>query len=140
MSPQFQFALMVLIRNPNHAVALFTSASYFRQEYSLTEKETNRLQFMLSQKGMGMNWLIYRIGRLNNVMCRLPYTLELLGDEVGAVFDKYLESYPEVVFGFDTEAKQFADFLNRWLGDQTNQHYETIKRALSSEYAMLVRY
>lgn len=137
MSQQFQYVQMVLTQKPEKAVALFASVSDFQQKYRLTDKETNRLQFMLSQKGMSMNWLIYRVGRLNNVMCRLPYTVELLGDEVNAVFDQYLEAYPEVVFEFDTEAKQFADFLNCWLGDQTNQCYEAIKHVLKTEHAML---
>lgn len=139
MSQQFQHALMLLLK-PTYAAALLSSASDFRLKYDLTEKETNRLQFMLSQRGMGMNWLIYRVGRLNSIVCRFPCTIELLGDEVSPVFDVYLESYPDVFFEFDVEAQQFADFLNGWLGYQTNQYYEAIKHALNTEYLMLASY
>lgn len=139
MSQQFQHALMLLLK-PTYASALLSSASDFRLKYDLTEKETNRLQFMLSQRGMGMNCLIYRVGRLNSIVCRLPFTVELLGNEVNPVFDAYLESYPDVVLEFDAEAQQFADFLNDWLDDQTNQYYEAIKHALNTECSMLASY
>jgi hypothetical protein len=81
--------------------------------YALTPVEVQRLASAADQRGMRMNCMLYRNGRLSPLVSQLPGTFHLLGYGLREVAEAFWVENPRVPRGVPGEMRRFAAFLRR---------------------------
>jgi hypothetical protein len=81
--------------------------------YDLTPVEVQRLLSAAEQKGMRMNCMLYRNGRLSPLVSQLPGTFHVLGYHLREVAEAFWVKNPKVPRGVPGEMRRFAAFLRR---------------------------
>jgi hypothetical protein len=118
---EYQRAFGDLLRSPALCVALRHRETPRHREpvpgssgddpldgYQLTARERARLYAVSAHRGLVVNCMLYRAGRLVGITRRLP--VEALGPALRPVFDDYLAAQPDAEPEFDREALRFAAF------------------------------
>jgi hypothetical protein len=77
----------------------------------LTEGERRRLLAIAAQPGMRVNTAIHRANRLSPLDQTLPFTCFLLGEELGALLDRYWSRNPSENLQIPVECERFCAFL-----------------------------
>jgi hypothetical protein len=85
--------------------------------YALTPLEVQRLASAAGQRGMRMNCMLYRNGRLSPLVSQLPGTFHLLGYGLREVAEAFWVENPAVPRGVPGEMRRFAAFLRRRIAD-----------------------
>jgi hypothetical protein len=115
--PAFQQALCQLIASPELCVDAREDASPFLSQFDLTERERERLQDIVRQRGMSLNCTLYRSNRITPLYTLLHYTCVVLGDELKGHLDAYWRDAELHDLEFEQEIHRFARFLRERTSD-----------------------
>lgn len=85
--------------------------------YDLTPIERQRLCSAADQRGMRMNCMLYRNGRLSPLVSQLPGTFHLLGFGLREVAEAFWVENPKVPRGVPGEMRRFAAFIRRRIAE-----------------------
>jgi hypothetical protein len=85
--------------------------------YDLTELEIQRLRSAVEQRGMRMNIMLYRNGRLSPLVSQLPGTFHVLGYGLREVAEAFWVEHPKVPRGVPGEMRRWAAFLRRRIAE-----------------------
>lgn len=85
--------------------------------YDLTPIEVERLLSAADQRGMRMNCMLYRNGRLSPLVSQLPGTFHVLGYGLREVAEAFWVENPKVPRGVPGEMRRFAAFLRRRIAE-----------------------
>jgi hypothetical protein len=85
--------------------------------YDLTPIEVERLLSAADQRGMRMNCMLYRNGRLSPLVSQLPGTFHVLGYKLREVAEAFWVENPKVPRGVPGEMRRFAAFLRRRIAE-----------------------
>jgi hypothetical protein len=107
----FQLALADIIASPRTGKAYLNDPALLDQKYTLTETERNRLLYMLQQKGMRINYMLYQTNRMTPLSIFMPYTLKILRPQLLAIVQEFWVTYPKTPFQFKEELGLFSSFL-----------------------------
>jgi hypothetical protein len=112
----FQLALADLAASAGFCARAANDADAALAGYDLTPVERRRLASAAGQRGMRVNWALYRYNRITTLATVLPGTLHLLGDGARAVADAFWgEHGPDR--NMRREAERFTAFVLRMLSD-----------------------
>lgn len=107
----FQLALADIIANPRTGKAYLNEPALLDQKYTLTETERSRLLYMLQQKGMRINYMLYQTNRMTPLSIFMPYTLKILRPQLLGIVQEFWVAYPKTPFQFKEELGLFSSFL-----------------------------
>ncbi|HEX6372268.1 MAG TPA: hypothetical protein VF006_25340 [Longimicrobium sp.] len=85
--------------------------------YDLTPLEVERLASAAAQRGMRMNCMLYRNGRLSPLVSQLPGTFHLLAYQLRETAEAFWVENPRVPRGVPGEMRRFAAFVRRRIAD-----------------------
>ena len=85
--------------------------------YDLAPMELQRLASAADQRGMRMNCMLYRNGRLSPLVSQLPGTFHVLGYRLRGVAEAFWAENPQVPRGVPGEMRRFASFLRRRMAE-----------------------
>ncbi|HEU4562747.1 MAG TPA: hypothetical protein VFS20_33260 [Longimicrobium sp.] len=111
----FQRAFARMASSPPLCRHVLDDAPAALAEYDLTPLEVQRLVSAAEQRGMRMNIMLYRNGRLSPLVSQLPGTFHVLGFGLREVAHAFWTEYPKVPRGVPGEMRRFAAFLRRWI-------------------------
>ena len=83
----------------------------------LTPLELQRLASAADQRGMRMNCMLYRNGRLSPLVSQLPGTFHLLGYALRDTAEAFWAENPRVARGAPEEIRRWAAFLRRRMAE-----------------------
>lgn len=109
----FQQAMAHMAASPDLCRRVLDDATAALAGYALTPLEVERLASAAGQRGMRMNCMLYRNGRLSPLVSQLPGTFHLLGYGLRAVAEAFWAENPRVPRGVPGEMRRFAAFLRR---------------------------
>lgn len=110
---EFQRAMARMAASPDLCRSVMDDAPAALAEYELTPREVERLASAAGQRGMRMNCMLYRNGRLSPLVSQLPGTFHLLGYGLRAVAEGFWAENPRVPRGVPGEMRRFAAFVRR---------------------------
>ena len=138
---EYQRAMADFLRLPEFCQVIRAGQEDALNSYDLTLTERERLYTVARHRGMNVNCILYRAGRLVGITRRLPGTIGLLRPVLREVFDAYLLTCPDAAAEFDQEASCFACFVSNWVDDATDEltvPVENIRSALKHEASGLM--
>lgn len=109
----FQRAIADMAASPALCRRVLDDAPSALAGYALTPLEVERLASAAAQRGMRMNCMLYRNGRLSPLVSQLPGTFHLLGYALREVAEAFWVENPKVPRGVPGEMRRFAAFLRR---------------------------
>jgi hypothetical protein len=109
----FQRAICAMAASPAMCRRVLDEGASVLAEYDLTPVEVERLLSAADQKGMRMNCMLYRNGRLSPLVSQLPGTFHVLGYQLRDVAEAFWVENPRVPRGVPGEMRRFAAFLRR---------------------------
>ncbi|WP_420130216.1 hypothetical protein [Longimicrobium sp.] len=109
----FQRAICDMAARPALCRRLLDEGAVVLAGYDLTPIEVQRLLSAADQRGMRMNCMLYRNGRLSPLVSQLPGTFHLLGFGLREVAEAFWVENPKVPRGVPGEMRRFAAFLRR---------------------------
>lgn len=109
----FQRAICAMAASPALCRRVLDEGAAPLAEYDLTPVEVQRLLSAADQKGMRMNCMLYRNGRLSPLVSQLPGTFHVLGYQLREVAEAFWVENPKVPRGVPGEMRRFAAFLRR---------------------------
>lgn len=109
----FQRAICDMAAQPALCRRLLDEGAGVLAGYDLTPIEVQRLLSAADQRGMRMNCMLYRNGRLSPLVSQLPGTFHILGFGLRAVAEAFWVENPRVPRGVPGEMRRFAAFLRR---------------------------
>jgi hypothetical protein len=113
----FQRAIAHMAASPQMCRRVLDDAPAALVEYDLTPLERTRLASAAEQRGMRMNIMLYRNGRLSPLVSQLPGTFHLLGYGLREVAEAFWAENPKVPRGVPGEMRRFAAFLRRRIAE-----------------------
>jgi hypothetical protein len=113
----FQQALCDLIASPSLCRALRAAPDDVMANYELSARERRRLVEAVWQRGMSTNCSLYRSNRVTPLYTQLNGTCRSLGDQFGALLDRFWNSKSYQNGQFQTEAERFAAFLRQRIAE-----------------------
>jgi hypothetical protein len=108
----FQLALTDLAASPALCARVAANADEALAGYDLTPVERRRLASAVTQRGMAVNWSLYRYNRITTLVSILPGTIHLLGTEVRDIADEFWAEQP-AERNMSRELEHFADWMRR---------------------------
>lgn len=115
----FQRAIADMAASPPLCRRVLDDAPAALAGYELTPLELERLHSAAEQRGMRMNIMLYRNGRLSPLVSQLPGTFHVLGFGLREVAEAFWIENPRVPRGVPGEMRRWADFLRRRIADGT---------------------
>lgn len=109
----FQRAICDMAASPALCRRVLDEGAGVLAAYDLTPVEVQRLLSAADQKGMRMNCMLYRNGRLSPLVSQLPGTFHVLGYQLREVAEAFWVENPKVPRGVPGEMRRFAAFLRR---------------------------
>jgi hypothetical protein len=109
----FQRAICDMAASPAMCRRVLDEGAGVLAGYDLTPVEVQRLLSAAEQKGMRMNCMLYRNGRLSPLVSQLPGTFHVLGYHLREVAEAFWVKNPKVPRGVPGEMRRFAAFLRR---------------------------
>jgi hypothetical protein len=109
----FQRALADMAASPPMCRRVLDEGAEALAGYDLTPIEILRLLSAADQRGMRMNCMLYRNGRLSPLVSQLPGTFHVLGYGLREVAEAFWAENPKVPRGVPPEMRRFAAFLRR---------------------------
>jgi hypothetical protein len=109
----FQRAMADMAAQPALCRRLLDEGAAALAGYDLTPLEVQRLLSAADQRGMRMNCMLYRNGRLSPLVSQLPGTFHVLGFRLREVAEAFWVENPRVPRGVPGEMRRFAAFLRR---------------------------
>lgn len=109
----FQRAICDMAASPAMCRRVLDEGAAVLAGYDLTPVEVQRLLSAAEQKGMRMNCMLYRNGRLSPLVSQLPGTFHVLGYQLREVAEAFWVENPRVPRGVPGEMRRFAAFLRR---------------------------
>ena len=113
----FQRAMVDLAAIPTLVRRVLDDGAAALADYDLTPVEQARLVSAAGQRGMRMNGMLYRNGRLSPLVSQLPGTFHVLGYRLREVAEAFWAENPRVARGVPGEIRRFAAFLRRRMAD-----------------------
>jgi hypothetical protein len=113
----FQRAIAHMASSPVMCRRVLDDAPAALAEYDLTPIELQRLHSAAEQRGMRMNIMLYRNGRLSPLVSQLPGTFHVLGFGLREVAEAFWIENPKVPRGVPGEMRRWAAFLRRRIAD-----------------------
>jgi hypothetical protein len=113
----FQRAMADMAASPEMCRRVLDDAPGALSGYDLTPIELQRLASAADQRGMRMNIMLYRNGRLSPLVSQLPGTFHVLGYGLREVAQAFWTEYPRVPRGVPGEMRRFAAFLRRRMAE-----------------------
>jgi hypothetical protein len=113
----FQRAMVDLAAIPTLVRRVLNDGAAALADYDLTPVEQARLVSAAGQRGMRMNGMLYRNGRLSPLVSQLPGTFHVLGYRLREVAEAFWAENPRVARGVPGEIRRFAAFLRRRMAD-----------------------
>lgn len=136
----FQRAMAEMAASPALIRRVLDEGAAALAGYDLTPIERERLVSAAGQRGMRMNCMLYRNGRLSPLVSQLPGTFHVLGYRLRDVAEAFWAENPKVPRGVPGEMRRFAAFLRRrmaegalddpFLGEVLDWEMETYELAL----------
>ncbi len=74
----YQLALAAIVASPQKGKAYAADPTLLETEYALSPAERDRLLYMLQQKGMRINYMLYQTNRMTPLSIFMPYTFKVL--------------------------------------------------------------
>jgi hypothetical protein len=136
MLVEFQQALADLVASPELCRQVRTDPNYLLQNYSLSQREHERLVKMVNQRAMECNCMLYRANRLAPIAMNLHECCTLLGSRLGPLLSEYSILYPNTNVHFYLECDRFCKFILAKITDG----YELeppVKTALENEHSKI---
>ncbi|HEX5871952.1 MAG TPA: hypothetical protein VFY65_16095, partial [Longimicrobium sp.] len=115
----FQRAMADMAATPTLCRRVLDEGDAALAAYDLTPIERQRLRSAVEQRGMRMNIMLYRNGRLSPLVSQLPGTFHLLGYQLREIAEAFWVENPKVPRGVPGEMRRFAAFLRRCIADGT---------------------
>ena len=115
----FQRAIAQMSASPPLCRQVLDDAPAALAGYDLTPLEVQRLVSAAEQRGMRMNTMLYRNGRLSPLVSQLPGTFHVLGYGLREVAAAFWTEHPQVPRGVPAEMRRFAAFLRRRIAEGT---------------------
>jgi hypothetical protein len=109
----FQRAMADMAAAPAMCRRILDEGASVLAGYDLTPIEVRRLVSAADQRGMRMNCMLYRNGRLSPLVSQLPGTFHVLGYGLRAVAEAFWMENPKLPRGVPDEIRRFAAFLRR---------------------------
>ena len=113
----FQRAIADMAASPAMCRRVLDDAPGTLAGYDLTPIELQRLASAAEQRGMRMNCMLYRNGRLSPLVSQLPGTFHILGYGLREVAEAFWVETPKVPRGVPGEMRRFAAFLRRRIAE-----------------------
>ena len=113
----FQRAIADMAASPALCRRVLDDAHGTLAGYDLTPLEVQRLASAADQRGMRMNCMLYRNGRLSPLVSQLPGTFHVLGYQLREVAEAFWVENPKVPRGVPGEMRRFAAFLRRRIAE-----------------------
>lgn len=113
----FQRAICDMAASPAMCRRVLDEGAGVLAGYDLTPVEVQRLLSAAEQKGMRMNCMLYRNGRLSPLVSQLPGTFHVLGYHLREVAEAFWVENPRVPRGVPGEMRRFAAFLRRRMAE-----------------------
>ncbi|HEX2208748.1 MAG TPA: hypothetical protein VHG93_13805 [Longimicrobium sp.] len=113
----FQRAMAAMAASPALCRSVLDDGAAALAAYDLTPREVERLASAAAQRGMRMNCMLYRNGRLSPLVSQLPGTFHLLGYGLREVAEAFWAENPRVPRGVPGEMRRFAAFLRRRIAE-----------------------
>lgn len=113
----FQRAIADMAATPALCRRVLDDAPAALAAYDLTPLELRRLASAAEQRGMRMNIMLYRNGRLSPLVSQLPGTFHILGFGLREVAEAFWVENPRVPRGVPGEMRRFAAFLRRRMAE-----------------------
>jgi hypothetical protein len=113
----FQRAIADMAARPAMCRRLLDEGAGVLAGYDLTPIEVQRLLSAADQRGMRMNCMLYRNGRLSPLVSQLPGTFHVLGFGLREVAEAFWVENPTVPRGVPGEMRRFAAFLRRRIAE-----------------------
>jgi hypothetical protein len=113
----FQRAMADMAATPTLCRRVLDDGAAALTAYDLTEMEVRRLRSAVEQRGMRMNIMLYRNGRLSPLVSQLPGTFHVLGYGLREVAEQFWTEYPKVPRGVPGEMRRWAAFLRRRMAE-----------------------
>jgi hypothetical protein len=110
----FQQALAALAADPGLGQRIQQDPTTALAAFELTRRELRRLAIMARDRGMAVNWTLYRANRLTPLNRILPLTLAVLGPDLRRTLDLFWRAY-DASLQSAGEAGNFAQFLKAQL-------------------------
>lgn len=107
----FQLALAEIVSSPKTGKAYAADPALLDAKYQLTDMERSRLLFMLQQKGMRINYMLYQSNRITPLSIFMPYTFKVLRPQLIGMVQAFWQAYPKTAFQFREEIGLFSAFL-----------------------------
>jgi hypothetical protein len=115
----FQRAMADMAASPPMCRRILDEGAAVLAGYDLTPIEVLRLLSAADQRGMRMNCMLYRNGRLSPLVSQLPGTFHVLGYGLREVAEAFWVENPKVARGVPPEMRRFAAFLRRRVAEGT---------------------
>ena len=109
----FQRAFADMAASPELCGRVLDDASAALAGYALTAVERERLAAAAAQRGMRMNCMLYRNGRLSPLVSQLPATFHLLGKGLRAIAEGFWIENPKLPRSVPDEMRRFAAYVRR---------------------------
>lgn len=113
----FQRAMADMAASPQLCRRVLDEGEAALAAYDLTPIERQRLCSAVEQRGMRMNIMLYRNGRLSPLVSQLPGTFHLLGYQLREIAEAFWVENPKVPRGVIGEIRRFAAFLRRRIAE-----------------------
>ena len=113
----FQRAIADMAASPAMCRRVLDEGASVLAGYDLTPVEVERLLSAADQRGMRMNCMLYRNGRLSPLVSQLPGTFHVLGYGLREVAEAFWVENPRVPRGVPGEIRRFAAFLRRRMAE-----------------------
>lgn len=113
----FQRAMASMAASPEMCRRVMDDAPAALAGYDLTPIELTRLASAAEQRGMRMNIMLYRNGRLSPLVSQLPGTFHILGFGLREVAEAFWVENPKVPRGVPGEMRRWAAFLRRRMAE-----------------------
>ncbi|HLM67605.1 MAG TPA: hypothetical protein VK358_08770 [Longimicrobium sp.] len=113
----FQRAICDMAASPALCRRVLDEGAPVLAGYDLTPVEVQRLLSAADQRGMRMNCMLYRNGRLSPLVSQLPGTFHVLGYQLRQVAEAFWVENPKVPRGVPGEMRRFAAFLRRRIAE-----------------------
>ncbi|PSK92580.1 hypothetical protein [Taibaiella chishuiensis] len=107
----YQLALAAIVASPQKGKAYAADPALLEAEFELTPAERDRLLYMLQQKGMRINYMLYQTNRMTPLSIFMPYTFKVLRPQLLGIVQQFWKVYPKTAFQFKEEIVLFSDFL-----------------------------